>query len=48
VTEATLAALPEAAVPAAAVEAPLLFTGVGGEYFRVWVVNATLSLATLD
>jgi uncharacterized membrane protein YjgN (DUF898 family) len=45
VTEAASAAL--AAAPAAAVEAPLVFTGVGGEYFRVWVVNTTFSPATL-
>jgi uncharacterized membrane protein YjgN (DUF898 family) len=26
---------------------PLLFTGRGGEYFRVWIVNVLLSLVTL-
>ena len=28
-------------------EAPLRFTGTGGEYFRVWVVNTLLTLLTL-
>jgi uncharacterized membrane protein YjgN (DUF898 family) len=28
-------------------EAPLRFTGAGGEYFRIWVVNTLLTLLTL-
>jgi len=29
------------------VEAPLVFTGTGGEYFRIWVVNTVLTIATI-
>jgi len=44
----------DAAPPAASVAAPadakiealLVFTGTGAEYFRIWVVNAVLSIAT--
>ena len=39
-----------ASVPApvqARLEAPLLFTGNGAEYFRIWVVNTLLSIATI-
>jgi uncharacterized membrane protein YjgN (DUF898 family) len=28
-------------------EAPLVFTGTGAEYFRIWVVNAVLSIMTI-
>lgn len=31
----------------AAVEMPLVFTGVGGEYFRIWVVNTVLTIVTV-
>ena len=34
--------------PAQAIDAhPVVFTGRGGEYFRVWIVNVLLSLVTL-
>ena len=34
--------------PAQAIDAhPVVFTGSGGEYFRVWIVNVLLSLVTL-
>lgn len=36
---------PAAAAPR--LEAPLRFTGSGAEYFRIWVVNTTLTLLTL-
>jgi uncharacterized membrane protein YjgN (DUF898 family) len=43
--------LPEIAVPAAPAPAPealqLAFSGSGKEYFRIWIVNLLLSLATL-
>jgi uncharacterized membrane protein YjgN (DUF898 family) len=44
-----LAASPAAMArePAAAIEAPLQFTGAGAEYFRIWVVNAVLTIATI-
>jgi uncharacterized membrane protein YjgN (DUF898 family) len=44
------AAPPAASVPApikARLEAPLVFTGSGAEYFRIWVVNTLLSIATI-
>ena len=38
--------VPEAAAPAPQVHVPV-FTGSGKEYFRIWVINLLLSLATL-
>jgi uncharacterized membrane protein YjgN (DUF898 family) len=40
---------PPALLPAAAqrTEYPLQFTGSGGEYFRIWIVNLLLTLLTL-
>ena len=36
-----------AATEAAAVRYPFRFTGSGGEYFRIWLVNVLLSIVTL-
>ena len=36
-----------APVPGAMFVAPMVFTGRGGEYFRIWVVNLFLSIVTL-
>ena len=42
--EASPAAVPVTVTP---YEAPLVFTGTGAEYFRIWVVNAVLSIVTI-
>ena len=42
------AAEPPAPRPSSRIEAhPLEFSGSGGEYFRVWIVNVLLSIVTL-
>lgn len=38
---------PPPLAPSAPPPLPLRFTGTGGEYFRIWVVNLLLTLATL-
>ncbi len=44
----TAAAFPEAgSQPLQAYRYPLRFTGSGGEYFKVWIVNLLLTIATL-
>ena len=35
------------AAPPAAAPVPLRFTGMAGEYFRIWIVNLCLSVLTL-
>ncbi|MCP5151392.1 MAG: DUF898 domain-containing protein [Ectothiorhodospiraceae bacterium] len=40
-------ATPPSGVSVPAREVPVVFTGSGGEYFRVWIVNIALSLLTL-
>ena len=49
-SEETAAPVASAAVPASATVTKterFAFTGDGGEYFRIWVVNAVLSIATI-
>ena len=41
------AAVPQAKVATPTQSVPLAFTGTGSEYFRIWVVNAVLTIATL-
>ena len=38
---------PAQALPTQAQSLPLKFTGTGGEYFRIWVVNLLLTIVTL-
>jgi hypothetical protein len=35
------------AAKSATADEPLVFTGEGGEYFRIWVINTVLSIVTL-
>lgn len=38
---------PDAAPAPAPLAAPVVFTGSGGEYFRIWIVNVALTILTL-
>lgn len=41
ITPAQAAAIPQSQVK------PFVFTGIGGEYFKIWIVNVLLSIVTL-